>query len=218
MSEGLTRSMYADGGDDQASFRNRAVWYDQHDREWVGMVEKRSGHPTGNLSLQQKTPSGNRTPWEPDQAYLTLDPNDPTAINIDYGTMLADRLEARETWNKAGVDAASGRSWDIPESKDEYGYFPFEERVIAIIGKAPRSWVPVKAAMDGNKWILGFTDTVDERIAPFVAKATKTQILTSGLPSFATEGESPARTTQAPRSRAAQVRARQALQKSGEAA
>ena len=210
MTEALTRSMYADGADDQTSFRMPGKWYDQHDRLWDGLVEKRSGHPTGNLTLRHQTPLGNRAPWEPDQGYLVLDPNDPTALNINYEQMLTDRLAAREEWNQHGVDVASARSWEIPEEKDEYGYYPFAERITAVIGKRPASWVPVKAAMDGNRWILGFTDTVDERIAPFVTRVTVRQNLTTNLPSFASEGDEPV-TPKAPviRTRAQRVKANQ---------
>lgn len=211
MSEPLTRSMYADGADDQTLFRERAQWYDQHDRLWVGQREKRSGHPTGVLSLQQKTPLGNRAPWEPDQTKMTVDPNDPTAINIDYDAILTERLQAREDWNALGIDRAAANSWDIPE-KDQYGYFLFEDRIVKLIGERPKSWVPVKAAMDGNRWILGFTDTVDNRIAPFVERKTRREQLTGNLPSFATttdDGATVLPEKPQPRSRAARVRANQ---------
>lgn len=211
MSEALTRGMFADGAEDQTTFRHPGKWYDQHDRLWDGLVEKRSGHPTGNLSLRHKTPLGNRPPWEPDQGYLVLDKDDPTAINIDYERMLTDRLAAREEWNKHGVDVASARSWEIPESKDEYGYYPFAERIVAVIGKRPASWVPVKAAMDGNRWILGFTDSVDERIEPFVTRVTTRQNLTEALPSFASGDEETVAVKRTPviRTRAQRVKASQ---------
>ena len=107
MAEALTRGMYADGADDQTHFRHPGKFYDQHDRLIVAQVEKRSGHPTGQFSIQ--TPTGNALPWEPDQGYFVLDPNDNTAINIDYERMLTDRLAAREQWNNDGLELAAAR-------------------------------------------------------------------------------------------------------------
>src|SRR5687767_10359275 len=108
MADALTRGvaegqLYGDGSGDQSTFRERRVWYDQHDREWTGIAEKRTGHPVGSLSLQQKTPSGSAPPWEPPggMEYLVISKDDPTAINIDYDRLLTERLQAREEWNQA---------------------------------------------------------------------------------------------------------------------
>jgi hypothetical protein len=56
---------------------------------------------------------------------------------------------------------------------------------VQLIGNPPLPWEPVAAAMQGNSYILGLSDTVDPRLEPFVRKQTREERLMEGIPNFA---------------------------------
>jgi hypothetical protein len=171
--------------DTQAN-RRPATLTDQHGREWFAEMDLKSGFPVGLVRLRHRTPKGNGVPWKPEQGYLVFTRHDPHKVRIDYDTMLAERLAAHDAYHKQAIREANARGWEVPQ---EGG--PYAPQILELIGSPPHPWQPIKAAMDGNSYILGFTDVVDSRLEPFVRKETRVEKLVKGLPSFADEGADP---------------------------
>jgi len=145
------------GGWSQANTRRPAYLTDQHGRTWFADIELRSGYPVG--------PIRNRfdAPWLPDQSWLEIDPNEPTKIRINYDKGLSERQDAHSEYHQRAVEEAASRQWPVPELGT-----PYRRELQLIIGKPPRPIEPVVAAMQGNRWILGLTKVVDERLTPFI--------------------------------------------------
>ena len=160
----------------QADTRRPAKLRDQHGRTWFAWVENRSGAPTGPIS-----PSGWSAPWYPDQAYLSIDPDDPRTLRIDYARALRERLEAHEEYKKLWTEKAVARNMDPADDTHR-------PALLQLVGPSPAPYQPYKAAMDGNKWILGFTTKADARLIPYLPiKRTQVERRISELESFADE-------------------------------
>lgn len=166
--------------DNPGASRRPTKLRDQHNREWFVEVDHKSGAPIGVYTCRHKP----RPPWLPDQGYFLYGSSNPFVFTIDYETMLAERVTAHEAYHKLAIKQATARNWPIPVMGETYS-----AQVRELIGAPPRPWQPIKAAMDGNKWILGLTTTVDARLEPFVRKETKVEKLLKDLPSFADEPE-----------------------------
>jgi len=162
------------GGGSQADLRRPQTMVDQHGRKWFADIEKRSGYPVG--------PIRNRfdAPWLPDQAALRISPEEPNHIFIDYDWMLSQRQEAHRDYHARAVEESASRRWDVPKDGTTYS-----RELQLIVGKPPKPIEPIVAAMQGNKWILGLTTKVDERLTPFIETATaaREEMLRS-LPDF----------------------------------
>lgn len=143
----------------QARTRRSQRYTDDHGRKWSASIEIRSGDPTGLIQPNFTAP------WYPDQAYLTQDADDRSKLHIDYAGMLRSRLEAHEEYHRQAVEEATSRSWTISE---EEGKPVYDRKLLQIIGPPPRAIEPVIAAMQGNSWILGFSDVPDPRLVPFL--------------------------------------------------
>ena len=163
----------------QADLRRPAIYQDQHGRKWSATVEKRSGYPVGMLQCMQRTPSGQMPPWLPDQRYFVFSSENQTHLTIDYPALLRERTQAQADYLKECASVATARDWPVPAKGEKV-----DHRILAIVGKAPYPVEPVAAAMQGNRWILGLTDTVDPRLEPFVAVPTETEQLLADLPDF----------------------------------
>ena len=163
----------------QAETRRPAIYRDQHGRQWAATVEKRSGYPVGTLQLLSRTPEGQMPPWLPDQRYFVFSPDNQTHLTIDYPTLLRERTQAHAEYLKECASIATARDWPAPVKGET-----IDHRIIAIVGKAPYPIEPVAAAMQGNRWILGLTDTVDPRLVEFVSQPTETDQLLADLPDF----------------------------------
>jgi hypothetical protein len=162
------------GGWSQADLRRPQMLTDQHGRKWFADIETRSGYPVG--------PIRNRfdAPWLPDQAALRMTRDEPTRITIDYDWMLSQRQEAHADYHQRAVEEAASRQWPVPALGE-----PYRRELQMIVGKPPRPIEPIVAAMQGNKWILGLTTVVDERLTPFIEmpNAAREEMLRS-LPDF----------------------------------
>lgn len=146
------------GPEDRIHKVRAARFYDQHDRKFSATVDKKNGSPIGN----GPQPSGWRPPWMPTQEWFRyFEQDDPTRFRIDYDAMLQDRIAAHEQYDREWNDFAVAQGWD-PKDEDKAG------RIIAKVGKRPQPIELVVAAMQGNKYILGLTAKVDERIVPFL--------------------------------------------------
>jgi hypothetical protein len=166
---GLTGSAH-----DQAAQRRGATLTDDWGREWSAVIDKKTGDPIGSI-----TPKGWSAPWRPDQAYMRPDPDNARRLIIDLERALSDALEAHEEWNEAWVRTAAARNIDPNDDRNQ-------GVLHQLVGAKPAAWQPIKAALDGNRWILGFTQKPDARLIPYLAsKRNKVQSVLPTLESFA---------------------------------
>jgi hypothetical protein len=169
----------------QASTRYVQTYRDQHGRRWRASVEMKSGYPTGRIACLHKTKNGNPPPWLPPQGHPFMDvhPTRRDRIIINYDAIIDDRIRAHEELFNRAVEEAGARGLPIPEKGQAW-----DRRVVAILGTldqmAPIQ--PAVAAMQGNSYILGLSDQVDERLVPFLRKsrAQKRQERYANLPDY----------------------------------
>lgn len=163
---------------DQAAQRRGATLTDDWGRAWSAVIDKRTGDPIGSI-----TPQGWSAPWRPDQAYMRPDPEDPRRLIIDLAQALRDAREAHEQYAEDWKRAAAARNID-PNDQRNHGI------LLQVVGPLPKPWQPIKAALDGNKWILGFTTKPDPRLVPFLTtKRQRAEASLEGLESFADDPE-----------------------------
>ena len=116
-----------------------------------------------------------RVPWVPDISYakVVAHQNFPTAVEWDYPQLLADTRNAWERWfqdlrkfasrmngvsaTEAYAAAREGRWSEVPKA------------LLEECGITPESEDLIKAAMAGNKWVLGFSTVVPEWASPLLA-------------------------------------------------
>ena len=141
----------------QDATRRQGTLKDQHGRIYSASIDKKSGYPVGPIQ-----PKGWTAPFYVGQdSYKFEDENDVTRFRIDYETLLLDRTKAHEAWAAAYRKEALDRGWD-PNDETK------RASILHEVGPQPHPVEPIVACMQGNKWILGLTDKVDERLRPFV--------------------------------------------------
>lgn len=151
------RSPKRTSGNSQADTRRPILLHDQHGREWSCFVEYRSGMPTGLIANDFSAP------WLPDQAYLVVNPDNPSELWIDYRRMYIDARQALGQYHQLAVQLAADKGWPVPAKRGEYA-----ADIRRVIGNPPRPLQPIKAAAQENPWILGFSDTPDPRLVEYV--------------------------------------------------
>lgn len=150
------RAQARGSGNSQADHRMQHHMEDQHGRPWSCSVEIRSGMPTGLITNDFSAP------WLPDQGALIVNPNKTSKLWIDYGLLWRERMQALGSYHKLAVQLATDKSWPIPKKGD------YSNDYRRVLGDPPKPLQPVKAAAQGNPWILGFTDVVDARLIEHV--------------------------------------------------
>ena len=155
---------------DQREYR---AWVDQHGRLWEGDIEKKSGDFCG---LPPK-PKGWAPPfdeWLPPANILRCGRNyvvveeDGTRRSlaseemfIDYAPWKANAVQALQEWQELLFDLGSKMSGDAWDPKNP------TPQVLARIGRKPMPMEPILAMEQGNRYALGLTATVDERLRPY---------------------------------------------------
>lgn len=143
-------------GPSQADTRRSAVLTDQWGREWAAVICTKSGDPIGPI-----LPHGWDAPYRPEQAFMRIDPTDNRKLIIDLDAALEQALEAHDDYTALWSKTAAARNLDPNDDRNA----PLLEQVI---GPKPKAWQPIKAALDGNQWILGFSEKVDTRLVPYL--------------------------------------------------
>lgn len=153
---GPAASIYAPENWSQRRQRSEMTFEDDHGREYYGTIELKTGDVTGLMQPQFFAP------LMPEQKYLRRVPKRPYSLKIDYEQWKADRRNALKDWEKEGRQ----RAQKIHGSEYRPGA-PFSSEVLDIIGPKPPAVDPVIAAQQGNRWVLGLTKKVDERLVEF---------------------------------------------------
>lgn len=149
-----------DGNFSQLSQRNLGVIYrDQHGRRYSVMTEKRTGHPCGLIEPLFQAP------LMPHQKYLMVgvDPERPNYCPVNYALWEKDIRDQRAEWEDRGRKLQRHMK-QAAYRADE----PLTREVVDMLGDPGEAVEPVIAARQGNPWVLGFTDTVDVRLAKFL--------------------------------------------------
>jgi hypothetical protein len=154
------------GPDDQSHSRRYTKMRDQHGRLWGCEIDIRTGTPVGH----GPRPVGWKAPWLPSQEWFRYNPrgDNPNLFRIDYDSMVADRVAAHDAYDAAFTQYAVAHGWD-PNDSSKRGV------IESVVGKRPLPIEVIKAAMQGNKYVLGLTDVVDTRVVPFLRKKENKQ-------------------------------------------
>lgn len=155
--------------DDQ---REPREWVDQHGRLWDGQIEKKSGDFCG-LPPQPKGWSAPFPEWQPPADVLRCGRNyilvedgvrrrlATEEMFIDYEPWKQRAIVAMNEWRELLFDLGakmSGDAWD-PEHPTP--------QVLARVGPKPMPVEAILAMEQGNRYALGLTDVVDERLRPY---------------------------------------------------
>jgi len=140
----------------QASTRHDATALDQFDRQWSFQVDNKSGMPVTPLHADFQAP------WMPDPQYMRVNPRNPAELYIDLEAMFRDLRVALARYHRGAIQWAKEHKVDAPTLGN------YSDTVRNGYGGPPRAIEPVVAAVQRNRWILGLTDVIDERLRPFV--------------------------------------------------
>lgn len=148
----------------QRNQRDYGFYTDQHGREWGAPIELKTGAACGPYEpIEWKiTP-----PLMPPQKYLRRSPDRrrPTELHIDYRAWIQDERTERVAWER-NVRIASQKLHG--DKYDEAMALRNPSRdVLELVGPPPRAIEPIRAAMQGNPYVLGFTTREDVRLAKF---------------------------------------------------
>jgi hypothetical protein len=145
----------------QAKKRRGKRLIDRHRRGWFATTEIKTGDPVGMIEPQFQAP------LIPPQVYLRLYPeaaSRPNDLIIDYDRWIADNMRAR----KARLDKA--REIARKHFVDAYDpNKPIATWILDLVEPEPEPLEPIIAAKQGNRYVLGLTKRVDERLAHFFA-------------------------------------------------
>lgn len=145
------------GSFSQATYRRGITLHDQHGREWTATVGTKTGMPTGIIQ-----PSFS-APWFPDHQYMRVNPDNTSELFIDYEALLLRRRARLADFHNLALDIARKKGFPLPAKVGEYS-----DELLGLLPGMPKPVQPIVAAMQGNEYILGFTDVVDERLRRYV--------------------------------------------------
>lgn len=133
---------------DQPSERRSQRFTDQHGRKWSGVIEIKSGIPTGALR-----PLDFKAPLQVPQEFIRYDKLEPNSVRIDYAEWIASLEEARRQWDRKLVSRAQ-KLFGEDAGKNIKNPPP---QLLQAVGPEPKPVEPVQAAAAGNNWVLGLT-------------------------------------------------------------
>jgi hypothetical protein len=131
---------------------------DPHGRRWFATMEKETMAPTGVIQPCFEAP------LIPAPKYLRPGGlQNPTRLDIDYDTAIADLEEKHREWNRRLRLAAqkmygekAGESIENPPPE-----------LMHVVGEPPEPTEPLEAAREGNRWVLGFSSAMPAWAKPF---------------------------------------------------
>ena len=148
---------------DQRRKRAYAMYTDQHGRAWGAVIENKTGDPCGPLEPQFSAP------LQADQKYITVNSRQ-RKLEIRYPEIISDIENAQADWDKALRNYARQSYGDAAPAAIQNP----PPALLDMVGPKPNGLgarEPWEAAMVGNKWILGLTDTKPEWAEEFYPEA-----------------------------------------------
>lgn len=151
----------------QASTRRPMTCIDQFGREYSTQVSLKTGEPTGLLHPEFTAP------WYADHWCLRVNPENAAEVFVDLHALLVHRKAAMDAYHADALDNARKLKVAAPR------YGDYDNDIVAVTGRPPKALQPIIAAIQGNAWILGETDVVDDRLLPWVKAPHATDDLLS---------------------------------------
>lgn len=147
----------------QQSRRSYMQVKDPHGRVWGVTVETRDGE---FHQVSPFDPVGWAAPWYPPNQYMALQVENfqPRAV-IDYTRLIADRKVAEREYRRSARRV--GQKLHGQAFRAEMERTPTAQ-MLEVIGSPPHPWQLADAARRGDRWILGLTDTPNEKLARFL--------------------------------------------------
>lgn len=157
------------GGKSNADKRRSITLTDQHGRPWHGEEDKDTGAVCGRYepkgwSAPFYLPQGGESP------YYVRPEGRPYDLVLDYDACIAHRKVALAEWKQAVLREGirlHGQAFDGTPTL----------AVLDVVGPQPQPIEPLIAMKQGNRFALGLTDVVDERLRPFLPAAPLEDVL-----------------------------------------
>lgn len=130
---------------------------DQHGRRWGVNVEIRNNSPTGNWEWYFISP------WVPGAKYLKHTMDRPNRVFIDYDAIIKEMREAQKEY-----DVEVSRAMRKRYREGDWASRPVDQDIMDKFGQRPGPVEPWVACKQGNKYALGLTQEIDERLVPFL--------------------------------------------------
>lgn len=171
-------------GQNQNLSRKVKIFFDQHrnaaqgfpeGRPWWGYCERQvdgsDAKPVAELvpvSADIQLPDGTNlvgwdAPWTPEPKYINMAVSYMVGnrFQIDYVRMQRDYENASRTYYDLVNNEMHAKGWDpVPL----YASVPYVVRALKHIGAPPKSPKLPQAALAGDRWLLGWTDIVNEQL------------------------------------------------------
>jgi hypothetical protein len=163
MADRMDSAYLQEGGFSQAKQRRNQRLTDNHGRKYFATIEIRSGDPVGPVQPMFQAPLA----VPPMYMRKHPDPDRPNEVVIDYRRWITDIEGAHTDWEKRGRELSRktfGSAYDPTQPA-------FKQEILDLLGERPQPVEPVYAAMQGNRWVLGFTRIVDARLERFFTPA-----------------------------------------------
>lgn len=138
----------------QPETRAYRTYRDQHDREWGAPIDKRTGHAVGPWEPKFVAP------WYPEAKYVKHHPRDDRLVQIDYDSNIHDLKEAHNAYDDLRLKAAMNMYGSAFPTKLGKTAEEDPPELREIVGLPPRPLAFPEAAKEGNRWVLGFTNTI----------------------------------------------------------
>ena len=132
---------------DQSRKRSYAIYTDQHGRAWGAIIENITGDPCGPLEPQF------HAPVQPLDKFVTINSRQ-RQLHIRYADIILDIEDANNAW-AASLREHALKMYGMQAGKAIADPPP---ELLELVGPAPKAHREIwEAAMQGNKWILGFS-------------------------------------------------------------
>jgi hypothetical protein len=163
------------GPQSQADGKEWREYRDPHGRAWGCVMDtkcKNGPAPIGPFEYLEHRRRGHpdcvapyRPPWLPEQQYMAPVKGRYDLMGIDYPRMLSDSRSRHQEYNDLcmEVSAEMNEAWSPGQ--------PVPAKIRRVAGKPPRPIEPIVACMQGNRWVLGQTDTPHPALAAVLRPA-----------------------------------------------
>jgi len=153
----------------QPEQRRPRTFYDQHDRTWETVIDIRTGHAAGPWEPKFQAP------WYPEAKYIRHDPSDDRRILIDYDRNVRDAKRAMDDYDDLRMKVAMDQYGSAFTSKLGETHEDDPPELKKLVGGPPFPVAFPEAALEGNRWVLGFSTTIPKWAYAFVAAQNKVE-------------------------------------------